>query len=48
MDLYDQVTTALQKGIALNLKLLLTYRELAADLASLDMELRRVVVQEDH
>ncbi|PMD26102.1 hypothetical protein NA56DRAFT_336499 [Hyaloscypha hepaticicola] len=47
IDLYDRVTTALQKGIAPNLRLLPTYRELAADLASLDTELRRIAVQED-
>jgi hypothetical protein len=47
MDLYDRVTTALQKGIAPNLRLLSMYGELAADLASLDTELRRIAVRED-
>jgi hypothetical protein len=47
LDLYDRVTTTLQKGIAPNLRLLPTYEELAADLASLDTELRRIAVRED-
>ena len=47
MDLYDRVTTALQKGITPNLRLLLTYGELVADLASLDTELRRITIRED-
>jgi len=37
----------LQKGIALNLKLLLMYEELTTDLASLNMELRRIIIRED-
>ena len=41
------MTTLLQKGIALILRLLPTYEELAADLASLDTELRRITVRED-
>jgi len=47
MDLYDRVTTTLQKGIAPNLRLLPTYEELSADLASLDTELRRIAVREE-
>jgi hypothetical protein len=47
MDLYDRVTTALQRGIAPNLRHLPTYEELAADLGSLDTELRRIAVRED-
>jgi hypothetical protein len=47
LDLYDRVTTPLQKGIAPILRLLPTYEELAADLASLDTELRRITVRED-
>lgn len=47
LDLYDRVTTTLQKGIAPNLRLLPTYEELAVDLASLDTELRRIAVRED-
>jgi hypothetical protein len=48
LDLYDRVITVFQKGIALNLRLLLTYGKLIADLASLDTELRRIAVREDH
>jgi hypothetical protein len=47
LDLYDRVTTPLQKGIAPLLRLLPTYGELAADLASLDAELRRITVREE-
>lgn len=47
LDLYDRVTIPLQKGIAPNLRLLPTYEELAADLASLDMELRRIAIREE-
>lgn len=47
MDLYDRVTTTLQKGIAPNLRLLPTYEELAADLSSLDTELKRIAARED-
>ena len=47
IDLYDRVTTTLQRGIAPNLRLLPTYEELAADLASLDAELRRIAVREE-
>ena len=47
LDLYDRVTTPLQKGIAPILRLLPTYGELAADLASLDAELRRITVREE-
>jgi hypothetical protein len=47
LDLYNRVTTILQKGIASNLRLLPIYKELAADLASLDTELRRITVRED-
>jgi hypothetical protein len=47
LDLYDRVTTTLQKGIAPNLRLLPTYEELAADLASLDTELRRIAIREE-
>jgi hypothetical protein len=47
MDLYDRVTPALQKGVAPILRLLPTYEELAADLASLDTELKRIAVREE-
>jgi hypothetical protein len=47
IDLYDRVTTTLQKGIAPNLRLLPTYGELAADLASLDTELKRITAREE-
>jgi hypothetical protein len=47
LDLYDRVTILLQKGIAPILRLLPTYEELAADLASLDTELRRISVREE-
>ena len=47
MDLYDRVTTTLQRGIAPNLRLLSTYKELAADLGSLDTELKRIAVREE-
>ena len=47
MDLYNRVTTALQKGITPNLRLLLIYGELVADLTYLDTELRRIAVRED-
>ena len=44
MDLYDYVTTALQRGIALTLRLLSMYKELAADLGSLDTELKQIAI----
>jgi hypothetical protein len=47
IDLYDKVTTSLQRGIAPNLRFLTTYSELAADLASLDTELKRIMEREE-
>jgi hypothetical protein len=47
MDLYDRITPALQRGIAPNLPRLHSYAELAADVASLDSELRRITVREE-
>jgi Zinc knuckle len=47
MDLYDRITPALQRGIAPNLPRLRSYAELAADVSSLDSELRRITARED-
>lgn len=47
LDLYDRVTPALQRGLAPNLRHLLTYEEVAADLASLDTELKRITAREE-
>ncbi len=47
MDLYDRITTTLQRGIAPNLRLLSTYEDLAADITSLDSEYRRIAARED-
>jgi hypothetical protein len=47
MDLFDRMTITLKRGIAPMLRLLPTYQELAADLASLDTELRHINIQVD-
>ena len=46
LDLYDKLTTQLQRGIAPNLRSLDTYAELAASCQSLDTELRRIIARE--
>jgi len=47
LDLYDRITTALQKGIAPIIRFLPTYQELAADLVCLDTELKRIAIREE-
>jgi hypothetical protein len=46
LDLYDKLTTQLQRGIAPNLRSLDTYAELAASCQSLDTELKRITARE--
>jgi hypothetical protein len=48
MDLYNRVTIVFQKRIALNLRLLPIYKELAADLGFLDIELKRIIIREEY
>ena len=45
LDLYDKLTTQLQRGIAPILRSLVTYTELSASCLSLDTELKRITAQ---
>jgi hypothetical protein len=47
LDLYDRLTTPLQRGIAPMLRTLDTYQELSANCMSLDTELKRIVAREE-
>lgn len=47
LDLYDRLTTPLQRGIAPMLRTFDTYQELAASCLSLDTELKRITAREE-
>jgi hypothetical protein len=47
MDLYDRLTTQLQRSLAANLRSLASFEELVADCLSVDAELRRITARED-
>ena len=47
MDLYDRLTTELQRGLAANLPRIESYEELAAYASSLDSELKRIAIREE-